>query len=297
MGMVPSRLLRSSSSVVAFVAAAAAGAACSLASLSDLSSGDDDGGARAKDAGAPDAAEGRDAGAPDDGGSTDAPADAPPNATFCATITPKPLFCDDFERPDPKGTWGDPSLSGGGALATVPSTRGAGRELLATIPVFGAGGVSSARMERTFPETDEVSVSYALRVDAAPGQGGQQIMNVVVYLPANGDFFSTYVFVRPEDITLVEQTFPGGNGGAGVFVLHPLAETIPFGEWKRLELVIKLSAPPRLKLSVGGKVAFDGPADGFYRRGAPTLTAGVHYTNAPSGPLSVRVDDLTVDVK
>jgi hypothetical protein len=52
-----------------------------------------------------------------------------------------------------------------------------------------------------------------------------------------------------------------------------------------------------VSLTVDGKTAFDDVADPFYRPGQTGVTAGIHYTNTPSGPLSLRVDDLTVDLQ
>ena len=96
--------------------------------------------------------------------------------------------------------------------------------------------------------------------------------------------------------TLVEETFPGGMGG-GAFVQNPLSTPVLFGTWQRIDMTLTLASPPRLVLAVDGKVAFDALADAFYRPGTVSVNAGVHYTSTPSGPLSLRVDDLYVDLK
>lgn len=159
--------------------------------------------------------------------------------------------------------------------------------------------MSSASLERHFSDLSEVFVSYALRIDALPGRGAPQVMNVAVTVPAsNGDFFAVFVFVKPQDITLVEQTFPGGNGAAGGFTIHPLtAAPIVPGTWQRVDLILKLSPPKRLKMVVGGVTAYEGTPDPFFRPGNVSVSAGVHYADAPSGPLSARVDDLYVIAK
>ena len=55
--------------------------------------------------------------------------------------------------------------------------------------------------------------------------------------------------------------------------------------------------PARLVLGVDGKTAFDGVADPFYRPGVVAVGAGIHYTDTPSGPLALHVDDLYLDSK
>jgi hypothetical protein len=269
-------------------------AACSLmTSFSGLSSGDP------ADASSP-ATDASDAPSVAVDGGADGRADgAAPAQPYCDTVSPKPDFCDDFERSDVQGAWSPPGTSGGGAIELAASTRGSGRELHATIPVFGGGGVSSAQVERVFGDRSEIFASYALRVDALPGTSSQQLMSVGVVVPAsNGDFCSIYVFVRPQGISLVEQTFPGGAGAGGAFAEHSLAAApIVPGTWQRVDLLLKLSSPATLRLVVDGVVAHEGTPNAFCRPGTVTLSAGVHYSDAPSGPLSARVDDLYVVAK
>lgn len=216
---------------------------------------------------------------------------------YCATLVPAPAFCDDFERTEPKGAWSKLSVSGGGAVTTEPSTRGAGRELRTVIPVFGGGGFSAAKLEvASLDVADEVTVSYALRIEAAPEQNQQQIMAVTVRaLQPSTDVFALYLFVRQGGISLVEHMFP--TSPPNKFIEHALLEPISFGAWHRIEMTATLSAPPHLRLRVDGKLAFDGAADPFFRRGQPTLNAGVHYTDSPSGPLALRIDDVAVTLK
>lgn len=73
----------------------------------------------------------------DDSGGTDGSAlDGTALVPFCDSLTPKPTFCDDFERTSLLGSWDNRALSGGGSVTLESSTRTAtGHELLAAIPV------------------------------------------------------------------------------------------------------------------------------------------------------------------
>jgi hypothetical protein len=229
-------------------------------------------------------------------------ADAGPAVPYCDSLVPKPTFCDDFERTNANvvGSWGTRSLGGGGVVTIDPSTRTAtGSELNASIPVFPAGSVSQAALDRSFAGlAQKVTLSYALRIEAAPAQGSQQIMVVAVSPPAsNGDFFQTYLFVMPTGVNLVEQTFPGGGAATGNFVQNTLTMPIIFGKWQRIEMTLTLTTPTSILLTIDGAVAFNGVADPAFKPGSVTVNNGIHYTNTPSGPLSLHIDDLFVDLK
>jgi hypothetical protein len=282
---------------VAFAGAAASIAACSLlTSLDGLSNGGPDAAVRGADASTPDGT--GPVVAPDSGGA-DALVEAAQPTPFCATITPKPKLCDDFERSETKGPWGEVVANGGGTIAVEPSTRGAGRELHATVPQLQGSDVAVGRVTSNFAEADQVILSYALRVDAPPvGSNGVQVMSISVSPPSSvGDYFATYVFVRSDGITFVEQTFPAGAGAGGSFALHPLAEPLSFGTWQRVDVVLTLAPAPHVKVTVDGKLGYEGTPDPFFRRGSPSVSGGVNYSFAPGGPLSVHVDDVYVDTK
>lgn len=228
-------------------------------------------------------------------------ADAGPSVPYCDSLVPTPTFCDDFERTNANviGSWSTRSLRGGGVVTIDPSTRTAtGSELHTSIPVFAAGSVSEAALNRTFlGSAQQIKLSYALRIESAPGEGGQQVMAVSVAPPAsNNEFFQAYLYVRPTGVILVEQTFPG-DGGSGNFVQHPLATPIHFGVWQRIEMTVTLTAPASILLTVDGAVAFNGVADPAYKPGQVSVGSGIHYTITPSGPLSLHLDDLFVDLK
>ncbi len=282
------------------LASAALLGACSLTtSLDDLSNGGavtDDGGpstdaiTSGNDSGAP----GADAPMPPptDGGGTE----SGPAVPYCQTVVPAPTFCDDFERSDVNGLWNNEVLGAGGQLAIDPSTRTAqGRELHATIPFFTGGGVSNAHLSRDLVSASAVTVSYALRIDSAPPQGVQQAMNVRILYDA-GEFAATYLFIHPDNVTFVEQTFPQGAAAMGVFMEHPLAHPVVFGTWQRITVTMTLGASPRHTVTIDGMVAYDAAADPFFRAGKPQIAGGIDYSDAPTGPLSLRVDDLYVSL-
>jgi hypothetical protein len=229
-------------------------------------------------------------------------ADAAPTVPYCDSLVPKATFCDDFERSNATvvGSWGSRDLSGGGVVSIDPSTRTAtGHELTTSIPVFAAGSISQAALHRTFDgSAQRIKLSYALRIEAAPGQGSQQVMLVSVSPPAsNNDFFQTYLFVTPSGVVLVEQTFPAGAGAGGNFVQNTLSKPIVFGQWQRIEMTVTLAAPASVLLTVDGTVAFSGAADPAYRPGQVSVAGGIHYTVTPSGPLALHIDDLSIDLE
>jgi hypothetical protein len=223
-------------------------------------------------------------------------ADSGPSVPYCQTVVPAPTFCDDFERSDVNGVWTNEVLGAGGQLAIEPSTRTAqGRELHATIPFFTGGGISNAHLSRDLAAATAVTVSYALRIDSAPPQGVQQAMNVRI-LYDGGEFAATYLYIHPDGVTFVEQTFPQDASTMSEFLEHALAHPIVFGTWQRVTVTTTLGASPRHTGTIDGAVAYDAPADPFFRTGRPQIAGGIDYSGAPTGPLSLRVDDLYVSL-
>jgi hypothetical protein len=252
----------------------------------------------------PEAVDGSSDAPPRDDGGRDAPAsdaadasvDAPP-VPFCLTLSSQPTFCDDFERSELLGAWTREIKGNGGAIVVEPSTSAAGRELHATLPHLKDAGIGKARLDKVFGQTNEATLAFRLRVDAAPTDGALQVMTLTINPPASSDFLVVFLMIRPSGVGLAHQTFPNGATAGGTYREEPLEAAFPFGAQQSVELHVELAAPPRMTLKLGGKVAFDGSLATLFRPGVVTVAAGLNYTEAPAGPLSIRIDDVVVDVK
>jgi len=124
-----------------------------------------------------------------------------------------------------------------------------------------------------------------------------QTVALRVLTPASGNVFKIYLLTRTSGITVVEQSFPAGGGVNGIFDEHALGPPIFFAQRQRIEIEAKLVAPPRLTVTVDGKVAYSGVANAALVPGSVTASVGVHYGDRPSGPITAHIDDVAVYVK
>jgi hypothetical protein len=268
-------------------------AGCSLTSLDGLTGGDGvDGAAPPGDgADATDSAAGSDA-ARDGAATTDSGADAAP---FCASRPPDAGFCDDFERADPRGPWKRVVESNGGAVAIEPMAGGS-RALHASMPLVTSGGVVQARLEQPLGHASRVRWAFRFEADAFPTvDSGVQLMAIYGDL-TGGAFFTIYLFVRPSGVSIVDQTFPADASATSEFHEHPLDPPVTAGAPHDLVVDAALTSPARLTVTVDGATSFDGAISTEIDDADLTLSAGIHYATPTSGPLSLRVDDLAVDL-
>lgn len=256
--------------------------ACSLTSLDGFSGGDPN--AVFDAAGADSAPADADAGG--DGAAT---------KPFCDSLSPKATFCDDFERSDPKGAWEELRLLNGPTIVIQPSKRTQGGELFASVAFAASGAPYSGELTKTFPATSEVRMAFAYETDFLPTMRAVQSVSMVVATGGN-DRFAVYLMTRPSGVTLVEQSFPG-VGGNGIFKEHFPSVEITVATRHRIEIEAKLTAPPRLTLTVDGKLAYSAAADAALRPGSVTAAVGIHYGERPGGPLDIHVDDVAIYVK
>jgi hypothetical protein len=210
------------------------------------------------------------------------------DARFCATRTPTPTFCDDFERTDLLGgLWDSQQVSSSGTVAIQSNA------LVTTIPLYTTGDIGRAGLERAFGVATRVSYGFRLRVDAPPPNDNFEAMALTVTI--GGDSFNLHLGLESGALVFVEQTFP--EGGPSTYEDHPLTVPITFGSDHRVEIVAKLTAPPRSTVFVDGKVAWDADAPAFFRPGRAQIAAGLIDVFSPAGPDALHIDDVVVDLE
>ena len=224
----------------------------------------------------------------------DAPAEAS-GPFLCSSLATKPTFCDDFERSgDLKGDWTLSTLSGGGAVTLAEASSG--RELRATLPSFTGSGIGQAGLDKSIhTTTDDVTFAYRLQIDAAPPNGALQIMSIFLKPADSADYTITFLMARSTGLSLGQQTFV--SGGSSVDYREDPIAGYAFGAMHGMEVHLALSAPPRVTVKVDGAVALDAPLFARFRPAEPIFSAGLHYAEPPAGPLSLRIDDVVIDLR
>ena len=229
--------------------------------------------------------------APDSG--TDAPTDAPQDVDgagppFCATQSPAPKFCADFDDPNPGAAWTTktevPNNSTVGIDTTVSksgpaSLRGESRALLATEP-------GNAALRKTFlVGSTHVRLAFSGRWSATTfGDGMVAIANVDV---AANRFFTLYLRNADPGTAVLEEI------DGATTTLTPLAAVPAVSTWTRVELDLDLANGKATVRLDGAKVAE--AATGTAAATEVSVRIGNVYVTGPLPKLVGNYDDVTLD--
>jgi hypothetical protein len=255
----------------------------------DVASGFDASDAPSESASGTDAADaygGSDAfdGALDAGSAADALDAASP---FCASLSPAPAFCDDFDEGTALAAdWSYFSIAPPDA-GTVAVDTGAYVSPPASLAAqIGAGTANGnglvAQLNKQFVASSSSSahLEYRLRIDAVDSVENELFSQ----LAFKGGAATPYILdVYLGQGAVLEEEIPGDGGVT--FKEHPLATQPTVGVWSLLTLDVDF-VNVTVKLTIDGTVAFEGGLDPGYNAGTPLLTIGVGYYAGPPRTVS-----------
>jgi hypothetical protein len=261
--------------------------ACSLTtSLDGLTGGASSDAGNAGDAGAADAPA-------LDASTRDSSADgASEGGRYCATVSPTPGFCDDFDDEGPFSRWTTSVIGAGGS---VVRDRAAARSNPNSLLTTSAASTVSipAYLRRTSPSSvHRVRVAYDMRVEARDPQtayaevgyirfgAGTRIHAFYIRLFASTSEFSSEAYLSDGGI-------PVKNVGLGN----------PLSSWTRVAVDYDLRAAPHVSVTLDGVLAGDTPLDpSLFTPAVADVDIGVGYSGHPSSAgWQLRYDDVTVD--
>jgi hypothetical protein len=291
--MSPRLLLRPLLSACAAVAAGSGGAACwDFDSLSD---------GRA-DAGTDAPLPGPDTGSPGDaadgGGTIDAG-----DAGFCASLSPKPLFCDDFDHEQLPGQWSEQHAMNGSEQLDPMSFVSPPDSLLVQYAALAANQPLNAVLRKQLTQLPFTGLPSKLTfevflepVRADMTANAISVVASVDYFDVAGDRyamqFSQQVNAGQVVLRFEEQAQPANMGT--MQVNHPLPDALPFGQFTDVRLVVMGG---RAQVTYGGTVETDVALI------APTpvtptrvqLSLGATFESTPSAGWAMRYDNVTLD--
>ncbi len=205
-------------------------------------------------------------------------------APFCASLSPQPVACNDFDSPGPLVDWPSVTDPPGGSHAIDETVfRSEPASLRAEIPADGDTFFSTTIIQPLSFQVSTVKLGRDLRIDHA----------------------------RAEPMTVAAATFDFDPAcGAGIEVIEGGARAVhwtdagdtPFAfaalpaspEWARIELVYVAEGSPTISLYVDGVPAYENePAPGC-GPAEPQISVGINYTPPGDGWI-VNIDNLVVD--
>jgi hypothetical protein len=174
----------------------------------------------------------------------DAGTDLTKDATWCATRSPAPLFCSDFDTEPFVGGWNAPELTGGGNVgADLVNYISPPASLLTTALADPSGDYVRGRVCRSFPRfPSEAHLSFDVQVE----QQGDASGAILASIRLNGDGHGGVLYFDINVATggwSVVQTWLAEDGGQSASAPPAvLANTPAAGAWARLTLDVFLAA-------------------------------------------------------
>lgn len=270
-------------------AVAACASACLFPSLGDLEGGGNADAGPAPDAYVPDARSDATADA-----TADAASDGASTAHYCASLSPAPTFCEDFDEPMPivLSDLGNLNVGGGQLALDTSLARSGARSLLAHIDAVASGGQASAYLD--VPVSNKPFTSFALELDLAlePGDNESSI-GAVEAASGSGEGFVT----DPTSVVVQE----GQYSSPPSYPVHGVhAVTWGATAWHHLAL-----STQKTGLGGGGasSLSIDGVAVEMFALDTRFVFAndlhvliGFTYVGGAAAPRSARIDNVVVRV-
>jgi len=218
----------------------------------------------------------------------------------CATVSPAPMFCDDFERDSVLGEWTDTDLVGGGTITidAITSTSGT-RSLLGTTPASATADTFNATIHHaTFPVVvSDVHLDFDENIASAVDMNQFDLFRLTLHTPsdpASGalqiaiTLKSTEIFLDENDYRVVPTKY----------IAHDYKRAPAYGKWERFSMHLTLGASPHVTVMLGADVIVDD--DLTSPNVVPSsleLVLGLYNSYEPAAKRSVNFDDLVLDAK
>jgi hypothetical protein len=210
--------------------------------------------------------------------------------SFCATRTPQPKFCDDFDDGELEGDWDSTTiLNGEPALDTSVATSLPASLVVGTLPlVDGESAHAHLRTTATGAPTGHVVLSFELMLATATYTKG--VVAIATLDVSSNHFFTLYLRDGDADspAATLEEIAPAST------TRHVLTKLPPANVWTRATIDIDL-ANAKASVLWGAEKALDQAPIAAGAAEDPTVRIGAVYVYGPADAFEARFDDVTLD--
>lgn len=227
---------------------------------------------------------------------SDAGADA--GGRFCASLSPTPGFCDDFDDPGPFVPKWDAIDTRAGASVVRDGTdfRSSPSSFLGISPP--ANGPSSAALNHLSGSAKgKVRFAYDVKVDARDSKGAYAETDYISFSGTGFEFATYFRLNFDPGITtqLAAEAYLADGGIPAHNVSIPGAR---FDKWTHVVITIDVVSNPHvLGVSIDGAPPITQVLESnMYGPGPVRVSPGIGYTASPStGDWRIRYDNVTID--
>ncbi len=224
-----------------------------------------------------------------DAGSTDAAIDAPAKG-FCASRSPAPRFCDDFDDADLDDDWTVQTVLNGApildtsAATSLPASFGV--ETIAIDSDESAHVHLRANVAGT--PTGHVVLAFEMMLATATYTRGTI---AIATLDVSPDHFFT-LYLRDADPDAPAPVLEETSGATTT--RHVLSKLPPAVVWTRVTIDVDV-AGAKASVLWGNEKVLDQAAIAAGPASAPRIRVGAVYVYGPADPFEARFDDVTLD--
>jgi hypothetical protein len=236
------------------------------------------------------------------------PVDAPSGVAsgpFCTKLSPRPLFCEDFDEHALPGPWSTFHQVGGTLSIDNTTFVSAPNSLFARYGAMPMGAELDDVLRAAFslqnaPATTALELQVRPTI-ADPTPNAAVVIAAVDFLDAANDRYSVqFTLVNKGGVLNVlfeEQS--GFAGGGTSYVPHAITDPMPLGQWTDLRLTIVASSATSAEAHVffGTTHEIDVPLNVTVRATKVQLDVGSTYESQPSMGWGVFYDNVAFDTK
>ena len=230
-----------------------------------------------------------------DAAKTDGPIEGGDAGRWCDSLSPAPMFCDDFDDQGPLTRWTDSFVRAGATIGRDGTDfQSSPNALLALSPPANSPSGAYVYLD-TASTKSKVHIAYDMRIDARDTSVGYAEINyVIIAAPIPIDFYMR-VFDDPSSITTMTSE---ANVDGGVLAHDvPLAGAPRFDAWTRVTVDIDLATAHAMTVTIDGQTAGTQSLESnLYAPGPMTVRVGIGYTGSPTtSDWRIRYDNATID--
>lgn len=263
--------------------------------VGDPDAGDDGGSTPPIDSGnAPDAS---DAGtAPDTG-----------TVTYCAGLSPKPVFCEDYDEGSVSNGWDQVSSQGGKAGVSTTAFQSGPASMLVATNTLASGGIVDVAEYKEFPalagKAQTMTLAFDVRFETVDSTKHDIVFGSIQLVDASGATYELQldaVLTTAGDLQLDMPELTTTAGGGTTYVDHTLSTHVATQTWLHVVMTEKVPAASGVgtaTLSINGTQLLSTSINVLVTNWIPEVILGISYVQPPSNPWGVRYDNVTFDSK
>lgn len=248
-----------------------------------------------------------DAGHSNDAGPKDAGSGTPDSSgptAFCAGLSPKPLFCDDFdEGTSLAAPWDQLTGTGGSEAVSSASYVSSPDSMLVTVNPNQPQNSIDLAGYKSFPAKQGVAgtpaLTFEIKIDAADKSSSSDAILGAIQLWNGSAYYDVELEAFYQSGTNDFKVSLSEYGSTNAYVQHFVTPHIPLGAWTKVAIGIKLPAGSNgaapATLAINGANAASVTVNVTTSNPIPEILIGTTFATPTSGGWSIAYDNVTFD--